>query len=95
MPVIRTEQKIQSQIALLAAADEHFAGDANLHSVLHSQIWALEWVLGIKHPEEYYCHGCHVMHSGLQCPECGNGVPDGWPVAEPEAKYLNTNEVRK
>lgn len=82
---VKTEQEILVQIATLKAADEHFDTDLVLHGMLHVQIRGLEWVLGIRHPSEFYCHSCQIIHEEQMCPKCGHDTMDDFGTLEAAA----------
>ena len=74
---MRTKSQIKAKIAeirrerdsIVVIPPEH---DRLLKQTANAIIRALEYALGYKAGEVYWCMGCNRMHRNLRCPKCGN-----------------------
>src|SRR5450759_758034 len=74
---MRTETEIKTALAnlntFLQVADP--VVDKEAIAIQNAQRKALEWALTDgDYPYSYYCLDCHLMHTGIICPKCGNGT---------------------
>ena len=69
----RIEIKIKiKQLRVSRDYAKQFDGTEGFVYLQNGAITALEWVLGYKRKQKWWCYKCTILHTGLKCPKCGN-----------------------
>ncbi len=70
---MRTKAEIIKAIAKTRQERDSFVYHDPIYDELaKAKILSLQWVLGYKMPQYYYCLRCQYLHKHLECPRCKN-----------------------
>ena len=72
---MKSKAEIRAKIKCLRTYRNHAQRLQNTEGYIflsNGAIRALEWVLGYKRKDLFWCFECGVLHQNLKCPKCGN-----------------------
>jgi len=72
---MKSQAEIKEMIKKLSTNRNYAQGLPNTEGYIFASngaIQALEWILGYKRKDHYWCFGCGIFHNDLKCPKCGN-----------------------